>query len=208
MNISQWISCVSEAYKITEKTFSFHKKKLLLKKLEKSFIDKLIKNEIDKGFFETGVSSILSFGVKNKFQNDIEETKKIITRYFFKKAINEETFGPISRIIKEWFRNSIEENYSLPSGPFINIAKTYWTHKIEVHNLFLEHYDLILSQVLLEVEGNIASVFFPTPGPGVFWVGQRKEMQRKLLKQYAPKIDIDAFLENNPILGTSRGSYF
>lgn len=56
---------------------------------------------------------------------------------------------------------------------------------------------------MLEIETNIAGIFFPTPGPMQIPVSERMEAQRQLLQEYAPGIDIDAFLGNNPILGTS-----
>ena len=177
MNIDQWISCISEAYEITGKIFSLSRKEKLLGKLS---VDDLNKDKA------------------------IEETGEIITRYFFRKATRGETFGSISRI-KEKFGKSVEENYGLSSGPFINMAKTYWTYKIEVQDLFPKCHNFLLSQVLLKIEGDIASVFFPTPGPAVIWVRQRREMQRQLLEQYAPEIDIENFLENNPLLGTCPG---
>jgi len=201
MNIDQWILCISEAYEITGKVFSPHRREMLLGKVS---VDDFNKDKIDKGLFEYGVLSE-PFERQGESQNDvIEETREVITRYFFRKAALEETFGPINRV-KEKFGDSVEKNYGLSSGPFINVAKTYWTYKIEVQDLFPKYHNLVLSQVLLKVEGDIASVFFPTPGPAVIWVRQRREMQRQLLEQYAPEIDVDAFLENNPILGTLEG---
>lgn len=176
MNINQWISCISEAYEINGEAFSHRIKEMLLSKLS---VDDLSQNEV------------------------IEKTGEVITHYFFRKSASGETFGPISRI-KEKFGNSVEENYGLSSGPFINMAKTYWTFKIEVQDLFPKYHNLILAEVLLKVEGDIASVFFPTPGPAVIWVRQRRETQRQLLKHYTPEIYINDFLENNPILGTSE----
>ncbi len=180
MNIDRWISCISEAYGITGGILSPYAKEVLLGKLPGNNL--------------------------SKSQNDIvEETREVIRRYFFRKAAHGEIFGPISRI-KEKFGNSVEENYSLSSGPFVDMAKTYWTYKIEAEDLLPKYHNLALSQVLLQIEGDIASIFFPTPGPMVIWVRQRRETQRQLLKQYAPEIDIGTFLENNPILGTSKGS--
>lgn len=161
MNINQWISCISEAYEITGKAFSSRKKEVLLEKLS---VDDFNKDEVDKGLFEYGVLS-KPFELQDESQNDvIEETEEIITRYFFRKAALGETFGSINRI-KEKFGNSVEENYGLSSGQFINMAKTYWTYKIEVGELFPKYHNLVLSQVLLKVEVAIAGSFFPTPGP-------------------------------------------
>jgi len=201
MNIDQWVSCISEAYKIAGKAFSTRRKEILLGKLS---VDDLNKNEVDKGIFEMGVVS-KPFKMQDESQNEVvEETVEVITHYFFRKTALGETFGPISQI-KEKLGSSVEENYGLSSGPFINMTRTYWTYKIEVKDLFPECHNLVLSQVLLKVEGDIASLFFPTPGPAVIWVRQRKEMQRQLLEQFAPEIDIDPLLENNPLLGTYPG---
>lgn len=199
MNVNEWLSCLSEAYDVAKKEFSSRRKRLLLRKLP---VEDLSEDRGTKGMFRMGVVSALPPWAE--FQDDVEETMQALTRYFFRKTVCGETFGPTSRI-EETFGNPLEENYGLTKGPFIDLAKTYWTYKVEVDDLFPKRHDLVLSQVLARVEGDIASVFFPTPGPLVIWVRQRSQQQRQLLEQYAPEIDIDAFLENNPILGTSRG---
>lgn len=76
---------------------------------------------------------------------------------------------------------------------------------MEMHDLFPDQHDLVLAQILARTEGAIASVFFPTPGPVVIWVRQRRQQQRQMLEEYAPNIGVEAFLENNPLLGTSKG---
>lgn len=67
--------------------------------------------------------------------------------------------------IKERFGNTLEENYGMLDGPFIDMAKTYWTFKIEVGDLYPDYHNRVLSKILQEIEFNRASVFFPTPGP-------------------------------------------
>ena len=204
MNLDQWISCISEAHRTSGETLS-PLQEMLLKLPSGENTDK---SEITEDGIEFGIKyGHLPMEVKsqNKAANKIiEEEIEIVKRYFFKKAVVGETFGLVSRI-KEKSGFYLEENYDLSSGPFINMAKTYWTFQIEVKDLFPKYYDLALSQVLANVETNIASAFFPTPGPVVMWVRQRREIQRQLLEQYAPEIDIKAFLENNPFLGTSPG---
>jgi len=173
MNIEQWISCISEAYKKAEETFSSRKREMLLGELSQDNLD-------------------------------IDETKELVTRYFFKKVALGETFGPITRV-EQRFGHSLESNYDISSGPFIDMAKTYWTYHLEIQDLSPEYANLVLSQVLFQVNGDIASVFFPTPGPAIIWVRRRRETQRELLEEYAPRMDINAFLSNNPLLGTSKG---
>ncbi len=181
MNVEQWISCISAAYKIAGETFSPHKKEILLGALPKD-----------------------NLNINQDTKNIIDEAVELVTRYFFKKVTLGETFGPITRV-EQRFGHSLEANYETSGGPFIDMAKTYWTYNLEMQDLSPECANLVLSHVLFQVNGDIASVFFPTPGPAIIWVRQRREMQRQLLEEYVPEMDIAAFLDNNPILGTSKG---
>lgn len=177
MNIDQWLLQVSQAYQSVGKQFSSDKKAFLLAELSESSTDSQ--------------------------KETIAEVFDIMTRFFYNKASRGESFGSLSRI-KERFGSSLEENYGLSSGPFIDMAKTYWTYKIEVQDLFPQHHKCALSQILLEIETNIAGIFFPTPGPSSLPVS-RKEAQRQLLQEYAHRMDIERFLSENPILKVSEG---
>ncbi len=181
MNIEQWISCITEAYETAGETFSPRKKEMLLEELPKD-----------------------NLNINQDTTDIINETVELLTYYFFKKVSFRETFGPIIRV-EQKFGHSLEANYDISGGPFIDMAKTYWTYQLEVRDLFPKYHKLVLSQVLAEVEGRIGSVFFPFPGPVILWVRGRRETQRELLEEFTPGIDIDAFLDNNPLLGTSKG---
>lgn len=173
MNIDQWLLQVSQAYQSAGQQLLPDKKVFLLAELSESI------TEVQK---ET-----------------LAEVYNIMTLFFYGKASRSETFGSLRRI-KERFGSSLEENYGLSNGPFIDIAKTYWTYKLEVQDLFPEHNKCTLSQVLLKIETDIACVFFPTPGPVTIPVSLRRETQRQLLQEYAPGIDIERFLSESPIL--------
>ena len=181
MDIDQWIHCIREAYESSGKAFSAKEREVLLQELPED-----------------------SQSVDESTRNVIAETIELVTRYFFRKATLRETFGSIERV-EQRFGHSIESNYDVSSGPFIDIAKTYWTYQLEIQDLPPEYHKLVLARVLFQVHGDIASVFFPTPGPAVIWVRQRRETQKELLEEYAPEMDVDVFLNNNPLLGTSKG---
>ena len=178
MNIDQWIHQVSDAYQSIGLPFSSDKKTFLLTELSESMTQEQKDTSVD--------------------------IVKVMLRFFFKKASLGEPFGSLNRV-KERFGESLEENYGLSDGPFLNMAKTYWTFKLEVQDLFPEHHNLILSKVLLRVENDIAGVFFPTPGPARIPVDKRKEAQRVALKDYAPDIDAERFLSESPILRAEAG---
>ena len=117
------------------------------------------------------------------------------------KAVKGDTFGSLSRV-KEKFGASLEVNYDLNEGPFINLAKTYWTYKIELLDLtnsFKGRFAFFLVDLLV-VENAIASVFFPITGPAYIPVAQRRQEQIRILKEYAPDMDIDRFIAESPIL--------
>jgi hypothetical protein len=183
MDVDQWIRQMSDAYALVGASFSSDKKAVLLANLSEENSQE--KKEI------------------------VAEAVDAMTRLFFKKVSNGETFGSLSRIKKQ-FGRSLEENYGMSSGPFINMAKTYWTYKLEVGDLIPENNDLILSQILLKIEIDIAGVFFPTRGPIEVPMNERRKTQRQILQEYATGINVDAFLANNPILGTTTqtGSSF
>jgi len=180
MNTDQWISELSTAYQSADLPFPPNKRTSLLAALSE------MRSEAQKEI--------------------IAEALDIVTRHFFNKASIGEAFGPVSRI-KERFGRSLEENYGLSSGPFIGMAKTYWTYKLEVGDLFPQYHNIVLSQMLLDLETTIAGLFFPTPGPATIPVAQRREAQRRTLQQYTPGIDIERFLNESPILraGSKRG---
>lgn len=173
MTLQQWLFEVMEAYELYGKQLSSDKVAFLLTDLPEN----LSKSE----------------------ESFIAEVYETVFRFFFYKASRGEPFGPINRI-KERFGISLEENYGLTSGPFINIARTYWTYKIEVMDLFPQYKNFVLANILLKIENDIASVFFPMPGPVKMPVKLRRETQRKILKEFAPQIDIERFLTENPIL--------
>lgn len=206
MNVDEWLRCVSKAYRNAGKEFSCNTKRLLLEKLP---LDNLTTDRAQERILKMGIVSLFSPGLGAELPIDLVETEELVTHYFFRKAGRGELFGLIARLKGRFgnprFGNPIKKNYELIEGPFVNMAKTYWTYKLEVHDLFPEYYNLALSQVLLRVENDVASIFFPTPGPVVIWVRQRRQQQRELLEQYAPDFDIDRFLKNNPLLGTSKG---
>lgn len=127
-------------------------------------------------------------------------------RYFWGKVIDGATFGDVARV-KETFGKTLEENYGLSSGPFLDLAHTYWTYQIEVQDLFPEYHDKWIGQALKAVEINIRQVFFPTPSPIMSILAkQRRQVQREYLKKFAPTFDIERFLAENPMLQADKRS--
>ncbi len=178
MNIEEWVIELEEAYQSIGTSLLDDRKQVLLTELSAS------SSEAQKQV--------------------VAEAIDVMTRYFFRKVVAGRTFGPPSRI-KERFGDSVEENYGLSTGPFIDMARAYWTYKTEVGDLFPKHHSLALSQALREVEMNIGSVFFPTPGPMSIPVEKRVETQRQILDELAPDIDIERFLSESPILRAEAG---
>jgi len=126
-------------------------------------------------------------------------------RTFWQRAAHGKPFGDVDRI-RQKFGRSIEENYGISEGPFIDVARTYWTFKTEVADLSRGDRDRILYQLLSNIEQEVAAVFFPTPGPSKVDPNLREAQQRETLEEYAPRIDIERFLSESPILATERQS--
>lgn len=128
----------------------------------------------------------------------ISGLEHILTKYFFIKVFLGEPFGATERIKKE-FGKSLEEKYGLQTGAFLNMAKTYWTYRLEVDDLFPNYHNLVLTRILKNIETNISGLFFPTPGIIEIPLKQRMEAQRQLLNKLAPQIDVEQFLADNPM---------
>ena len=186
MTINSWCKKI-------EKTFSISGKRLGEK--EKSL---LLIDAVDEAS-ELQRAGILPSSIKSGLEKFYNNVREVLTRHFYKMATKGEVFGDTNRI-KEQFGRTIEDNYSVGPGPFLNFARAYWTFKIEVDDLFPENYKKLISQILLRVELDIARFFFPTPGSAMMPPQLRVEAQKKLLKEYAPEIDAELFIKQNPIL--------
>lgn len=173
MNLEHWKSHLHQAYDLLGRSLTHEKETLLTS--DQTQIDTDQAKEVRGEAFE------------------------VMLRYFFQMASNGETFGSLSRV-KERFGLSLEENYGLSEGPFIDMAKTYWTFKLELTELRENHRNSHLYQIFQQVELDIASVFFPTPGPAEIPAEVRREKQREILEELAPNIDIERFLSENPIM--------
>lgn len=142
-------------------------------------------------------------------QQHVLEIVQILTRYFFKLALNGQTFGPIEKVRLE-FGKTLEEQYGLQKGPFLNLARTYWTFRLELDQdqyNSSNRYIPLLFPILRTVEMNISGVFFPSPGPKVMSVAQRTMRHEQILKEFAPQIDAKRLISESPILRleASRG---
>lgn len=124
---------------------------------------------------------------------------------FFLAAAKGQAFLPLTSI-KEEFGRSLEENYRGGSQAFLRFAATYWTFKLVHGRLFPKHTNTALCQLLGQLEQDIASVFFPTPGPVSIPVQKREETQRALIRESGAPIDITDFISGNPMLRASRST--
>ncbi len=131
--------------------------------------------------------------------DSVAKTKAMMTALVFQRAKTGTVFGELARV-QQQFGRTLEENYGLTTGPFLALARTFWTFKIEVNDLFPNQVQLVMTQVLMAVEQEVASVFFPTPGPFVIPVQKRREAQRLYFAEYAPGFDVERFLNESPIL--------
>lgn len=142
-----------------------------------------------------------------KADNELEEAEleslrpliKPMWKGFFYCAAEGHAFLP-PQLIKEKFGYSLEENYPAASASFLRFATTYWTFKLVQSELLPTHQEKFLTQLLSKFETDIASVFFPTPGPMTIPARQREEAQRELIRESGAPIDIEDFIRGNPML--------
>lgn len=132
----------------------------------------------------------------------IKDIIQIMTRYLFEKAATGYTFCRLEKV-ESTFGRTLEQNYGVSTGYFYNLAKTYWTLKVQLDEESLQYVHKkstpLFFMILRTVELNIASGFFPT-GSYV-----NEDNQRQILKEFAPEINIERFISENPMLKTAKG---
>jgi hypothetical protein len=120
-------------------------------------------------------------------------------REFWRRVCAREAFGDPKRV-EARFGRSLEANYGVTRGPFLDVAKAYWTFKLEMSDILPAYYDTWIGQALIALEFNLASLFFPTPGAAAMPKSLRKMTQRQYLKANAPTFETERFLKENPML--------
>lgn len=138
----------------------------------------------------------------------LDELTKEMLGGFIQRAEEGLRFGPIDDI-KSYFGMELKENYPEANDSFLIIAESYWTLVMLLKNLRDITTDgicpnKVIFDVFTKLEQDIASVFFPTPGPIHIESQERENMQRKLLSQFSNKLDVEAFIRGNPILIRDR----
>ena len=185
MNIDEWIGKVEKACKAFGKILTASDKEMLLR------------NTIENPFTFDDTDRLVAESVAAEMQKElICEISKLFTHYVFKKASNSETFGDVHRV-EERFGTSIEKTYGLDSGPYLNLAKAYWTFKTELRDLLREeptHRKKVIVQVLNTVEQEIGWSFFPLAGLLTVPAATRRKEQKEFLEKYAPDADIEGII--------------
>lgn len=191
MTNDEWLRHFEEAYKLPFR--------------EDIRIDEWKKRDFNK----SEIDFLLSKAKSSREYSDTErehflEIVQSFTRYFFRKASNGETFCSLEKIKSDFLGKSFEQVYGFASGPFTNLAKTYWTfrHQLNEDTNRPKEYTPLFFQILRYVETNIAGAFFPTAGT----VSEKN--QREILKEFAPEINIEKFISENPTLRSGKSGCF
>lgn len=108
--------------------------------------------------------------------------------------------------IKQTFGRTLRENYREANETFLAFATSYWTFKLWVQEVNADSDDRVPIAVgmLPAAEEQIASMFFPTPGPAKIKPDHREKTQRQILAEYEVPMDVEAFMAGNPILIRDR----
>ncbi|MBC8179577.1 hypothetical protein H8E88_00490 [candidate division KSB1 bacterium] len=186
MTNEEWLNLIEQAYRLP-----------IREDIRADKWDKLKFDEKEKLFLLSKYSKEYA----NQHQEHILKIVQVFTRYFFKKALKGETFCDPSKIKKE-FGKTLEQHYNVSSGPFLNFAYTYWTFRFQLdedqYTKLKEHVPLFFP-ILRTAEMNIAGSFFPSGGH------VSAENQRQILNEYAPEINIERFLSDNPLISRKSG---
>ncbi|MBN2376655.1 MAG: hypothetical protein JXD22_09645 [Sedimentisphaerales bacterium] len=197
MNPNQWINTTENICETYGKILSESEKQILLKKIDVPSYPK----QSDNIMVRMG-NIPLEDNVMMAHESFFSELYDILTKAFFEKVLNKDAFGDEAKV-NEIFGKTLQENYGVYNGPFLDLARTYWTFKIEVMELFAPHSDkfnLVISQFLISYIMEIGGCFFPTPGPFKYPYKDRIRAQEMYFEIYAPNFDKKTYFKNNPVL--------
>ena len=139
----------------------------------------------------------------DKHKNRLLEISKAMYYGFFHCAAEGVVLIPETEVTKK-FGHSIEENYPEANKVFLDFAKTYWTLQLLAFNLPRNNREWICTYLLVNLEQTIGPVFFPFPGNVQISPSKREKTQREIIGKRGAKIDIEKFIEGNPILIRDR----
>ena len=186
MNNEEWLNLIEEAYRLPFR-----------EDIRVDKWDKLEFDEREKSFLLSKYSKEYA----NQHQEHILQIVQVFTRFIFKKALMGETFCDPSKIRKE-FGETLEQRYNVTPGHYLNFAYTYWTLRLQLdedqNRQPKEHVPLFFP-ILRTAEMNISGSFFPSGGQ------VSAENQKQILREYAPEINIEKFLSDNPLLAKKSG---
>ncbi len=121
---------------------------------------------------------------------------------FFQCAAEGYSFADPARI-RLTFGQTLAQRCPRATPTFLRFATSYWTLKIIIDDLWRLDQALpgttttVLAQLLARLETDVASVFFPSPGPIRIPRFLRVRRQRKILAQSGAAIDIEEFLRSS-----------
>jgi len=171
MDLDKWINTFEEALSFVGKPYTNIDKDFLLKEYSKEDSSDLM--------------------------DDALELVDTYLRFFFHKATIGDIFGPLN-VVELEFGQSIESRYGFSKGPFIDLAKCYWTFRFEIDKIEKKYWNLFFFQILRNVETKIAGIFFPAPGQDSISTQDVRHTQFKILQEYAPQININKFFAQIP----------
>lgn len=186
MTNEEWLNIIQEAYHYPYR--------------EDIRIDNWEKLEFDSNEKEFLLSKY-SKEYANQHQEHILKIVQVFTRFIFKKALKGETFCDISKVTND-FGKTLEQHYKVSSGPFLKFAYTYWTFRFQLdqdHYRQPKEYVPLFFPILRSVEINISGAFFPSAGQ------VSAERQKQILNEYVPEINIEQFIQDNPLIKKASG---
>ena len=107
-------------------------------------------------------------------------------------------------LVKERYGKSVRENYPEAGEAFVRFATTYWTLRTLIDRLAHSNAQCLALSLLVRIDDLLGELFFPHEGPFKVDSDRRAIDQRRFLRTFGPRVEVDDFLSGNPILGRDR----
>lgn len=210
MNTTEWIKTILDANETYGNESPNDLKAFLLQPVPDPLWEQITDDKIREIVCNTYVHSLFNDVIKTpeEITEKVFSAGEVVRKLFYRKAETGETFGDVARI-KEKYGHSLQETYGIGSGPFFDLAQTFWTYRIECNDLLTtpsRKFDerearKYLYQTLLCVDNITAMIFFPTPGPFSIPRSVRFQTQKQAIRNNCPNIDARRFIKDSKRYG-------
>ena len=134
--------------------------------------------------------------VTKEFLDSLQKDVVIFLIDFFKRVEKAMLYCDYSAVVEKFGQERVESRLGKTIGLHFNLEAAYWTFNIKLNkwedqNIKVYNCSLVcpLDEILARFDSYLREAFFPTPGPYDIGPKKRKNLQKQILRRFAPNLE-------------------